>query len=555
MRKRRRLADKLVTCMCAVLCAFSALFYAPMEVSAEVSGSGNSSNKYPYSYLIDLDDTVPFDFSPYMTEGEGLYSVDVSLSSTFYNSNTNKVSASLRDVNTYIYGDNFCAYCEKEEFLVFLSNGTGQGQTLKARIYVSSYAPLMYVSYMACMDFKSDPGTVTPRCKYSVNSVSCEKISVEDEESYNNGYNAGYSEGESVGYGNGYSQGYADGESSVDRDAIYDEAFQTGKDSVDTQSYYDAGYQVGYDTAYLEGYESGYDVGYQSAIDRIASWGADTSTYPLRVSSYDGTNRMFMTNVKTSYPLQYAVFSEWTSNCNFNPNHTYRFDVDLTPTSYHEGSENVFFLEEDIFYLNIGGIKYKISDFNNSSVNSFFIPGDRMSTAYSFSWEPYVAIMGNEMTSSTIYVYYDLSFAVYDMGPSGDTQNHIANQTDSLTNGFDNSQGNTVNDDLSSGLNEYQQAEDSLWATATTGMKDFTFFDFESVPAMITGISFVTSIMGSWFENAGGASGVGIVLSILFSVMLVSMVLGLYRLYQSAGHRAEARQRHAERMERWKKGK
>lgn len=52
---------------------------------------------------------------------------------------------------------------------------------------------------------------------------------------------------------------------------------------------------------------------------------------------------------------------------------------------------------------------------------------------------------------------------------------------------------------------------------------------------MVTGISFVTATMTGWFNNAGGASGVGIVLSILFSVMLVAMVLGLYRWYQSKG--------------------
>ena len=66
-------------------------------------------------------------------------------------------------------------------------------------------------------------------------------------------------------------------------------------------------------------------------------------------------------------------------------------------------------------------------------------------------------------------------------------------------------------------------------------MKDFTFFDISSVPAMVTGMSFVGSIMSGWFTQAGGASGVGIVLSILFSIMLVAMVLGLYRWYQSKG--------------------
>ena len=108
-------------------------------------------------------------------------------------------------------------------------------------------------------------------------------------------------------------------------------------------------------------------------------------------------------------------------------------------------------------------------------------------------------------------------------------------QTETMVNGFDNTQGDNVNADLSAGLNEYQTAEDSLFATATTGMKDFTFFDIESVPAMVTGISFITATMTGWFNQAGGASGVGIVLSILFSVMLVAMVLGLYRWYQSKG--------------------
>ena len=286
-------------------------------------------------------------------------------------------------------------------------------------------------------------------------------------------------------------------------------------------------------------------------MDRIASWGADTSEYPLEISS-GNTNAYFSVHVGSDIPFNYRDSDHWFSSKDYNPNHTYKYVINFS--NIDEGLDSDILYDYWDIYLNIGGIEYNITPFKDMSV-SVFIPGDRISTSYSFDWVLYNCANYVADDSNLAYLYVDYDFVIYDMGPSGDTQNHIANQTDQLTNGYDDSKGNTVNSELSTGLNDYETAENSLFATATTGMKDFTFFDFESVPAMLTAVTFITSIMGSWFEQAGGASGVGIVLSILFSVMLVSMVLGLYRLYQSAGHRAEARERHRERMEQWKRGK
>lgn len=559
MRKRRRLANKMTIMVCAVLLAVSAFFYASMDVNAsnldigEVSysenleselsllssGSGSlnvSSGYYRYFGFYDSQ----FDFSPYMTDGDGLYQItfqiDTTLSSAF---------------SPWWYG--CTTYFQFYDTGAFSQSSLGSSSAYKSSITYSAnrtmYTTLedstLEVSYKGVMVWGSaqgNPGSsVTVNASYSISNISVTKVNSSDSSDYQNGYNAGYSAGEQAGYGNGYSQGFTDGEASVDTDVIYDEAFQAGKDSVDTQSYYDAGYQAGYQVAYSDGYESGYDVGYQSAMDRIESWGADTSDYPILVDSGSRSQVVFEHSLGEDYclPFDYHCFSNWYGLDNFNvdANHTYKFEFWFDSISEYD-DDWVTYSDLELF-ANIGGFRYSLSLFKSGEDNkiSIYISGDRMSDSMSFEAVFYGVcnLKADSHIGFIQLVINNLNVAYYDMGPSGDTQNHIANQTDQLTNGYDDSKGNQVNSDLSTGLNDYESAENSLFATATTGMKDFTFFDFESVPAMITGMSFIGSIMGSWFNQAGGASGVGIVLSILFSVILVAMVLGLYRWYQSRG--------------------
>lgn len=118
--------------------------------------------------------------------------------------------------------------------------------------------------------------------------------------------------------------------------------------------------------------------------------------------------------------------------------------------------------------------------------------------------------------------------------PSSD-KDTVAKGFNDVMNGFDSSSGNQSHSKFENGVAEYESAEGSLFSSAQSGMDGYTFFDFSSIPAMLTGLTFVTSIMTSIFNSMGGASGAGIVLSVLFSVMLVAMSIGLYRYFVSSG--------------------
>lgn len=139
-----------------------------------------------------------------------------------------------------------------------------------------------------------------------------------------------------------------------------------------------------------------------------------------------------------------------------------------------------------------------------------------------------------------IQFYADLNPArnwlAFESRNGGASSGDIQDLENGLTNGFDNSGGNASHDKFQGSVNDYEAAEDSLFATATDNIAKFQFFDFQSISAVMTGITFITSTMTKIFNLSGGVSGVGIILSVLFSVMLVSMALGLYKRYQSTGH-------------------
>lgn len=561
MRVKCRAMTVIMHIFMVLVVVVSAFFYAPMEVRA--SSDLNSSVTLDSPTVVSGNDIGHLDVSgSYSNWNYHYYDGYVQLGhinfgSSFDADKVYKVSMYTRlDTHLGVQGlvravdifqpmDEF-GYKTSDVLLNFRvpDNNTGLGYDFYSEITSDYYftgeflndndLSLTFVGLVPKTSSQFSKIDVTFNFQYLVYSV--EELTDDESEQYQDGYNAGYAEGESAGYGNGYSSGYADGEASVDTGAIYDEAFQAGKDSVDTDSYYDAGYEAGYQAAYSEGYESGYDVGYQSAMDRITSWGSDTTNYPVLLHSKESYDSYIIGSVKSSIPLQYVFNSFWTfTEMNFNPNHTYRFDVNLSYDIDEYTSSDIYFLEDNDWYLGIGSLEYKLSLFD-SARNNFYIPGDRMATSFQFIWKPICAIYGDTMDSDTAYCDYNVSFSIYDMGPSGDTQNHIANQTDQLTNGYDSSQGAVVNDDFKASVNEYHTAEDSLFSTATTSLENFTFLDFTSITGMVTSLSFVTSIMTSIYMAMGGDTGAsGIVLAVLFSVMLVSMAIGLYRYYVSNG--------------------
>lgn len=105
-------------------------------------------------------------------------------------------------------------------------------------------------------------------------------------------------------------------------------------------------------------------------------------------------------------------------------------------------------------------------------------------------------------------------------------------QTDTITNGYNSSSGDSMNNEFSSSVGSYSDASDNLFNTATSGLDSFGFANINAYSSVVTSLSFVQTVMASMFTAVGGESGpYGIVLSILFSVVLVSLLVGIYRYY------------------------
>lgn len=113
-------------------------------------------------------------------------------------------------------------------------------------------------------------------------------------------------------------------------------------------------------------------------------------------------------------------------------------------------------------------------------------------------------------------------------------QENMQAQTDTITSGFDSSSGNSANATLDKNLTDYQTASDSLFNTSSDGLNNFEFKNITSYSAIVTSLSFINTVMASVFTAVGGESGpYGVVLSLLFSIVLVSLVIGLYKYYQN----------------------
>lgn len=555
MKKSRRLLHQFQTLIVSLLIVGSSVFLcAPMGVEAAESVSLLASQS------VTIDDVMT---QAVANEVGILDSEEITLSSGYWariNSTTNEFAMASGLVADSVYKVDITVDC------AISPSVTGTGAILRSFSLIigntydvingnaisvtNNYSSSVNRTYYLTGEFlmasrtavvrgvvtNSKAATLSLDFNFNLHINSISEVSNASSDEYQNGYNAGYSDGESVGYGNGYSEGFSNGQSSVDTDSFYNNGFQAGVDSVDTDSFYDAGYQAGYDAAYTSGYDTGYDAGYQSAMSRIDGWGADTSEYPLLLArSLDRsfTHRVYVTECDPTVFNSPKILG-FSSNFDIDPNHTYKIVVDIHSCGLEDGasSDNICFLSEQDYYLEVGSFSYPLGYFVGDTVNVCYIPGSNMTSNLSFVWRPILSLYSEDFDNGLCYYSVNFDVLIYDCGPSGDTQNHIANQTDQLVNGFNDSQGGSVNDSFSGHVNDYNTAEDSLFTSAQTGLNNFQFFDLASIPAVVTGLSFVATTMTGWFNAAGGASGVGIVLSLLFTVMIVAMALGLYRFYQ-----------------------
>lgn len=244
---------------------------------------------------------------------------------------------------------------------------------------------------------------------------------------------------------------------------------------------------------------------------------ADTSAYAYKITLYQDSTKYTGSNIN------------WIRNTVGEWSDIMSGDSDLGLGFYQgAGGQFTYIIKTDNLPVDIYSalLMYFYCDQSNSA--SFDLESNLTFDIIPYTRNEFAGIMSN---------IDDLQGDINDR--FGELEENLNQNFDDLMHSYDTSKGDLVNDNFQASLNEYETAENSLFNTATESLGAYEFFDFNSVPAMITGISFVTSVMTSIYTALGGASGAsGIILSILFSVMLVSMVLGLSRLYQSASRRS-----------------
>lgn len=394
----------------------------------------------------------------------------------------------------------------------------------------------------------------TMNINFNIQVDSCVQVSGDAEAAYNEGYNAGYTAGEDDGYYSGFSAGvssvdtqsyyndgyaaghrigYAEGQAAVDTDAIYNQAYSEGLEdgfdegvaSVDTQSYYDAGYQVGYAAAYSSGYDEGYSSGYDDAMSRIEQWGADTSNYPKLLNSNvnNTSNFTFDVLIKSSIPTQYESFFNWKIDRKLNPNHTYMFEVEADPINISSSDEYAFIINKAPLYLDVGGISYLISNFEAEYNDKFYVPGDRMSTAFSFVWRPYCAYMGDSMLNTHGRGSTNIIWKLYDCGPSGDTQNHIANQTDQIMNTptDNNDKYNSDLDSFDSELDSGISSEEDIMSEQNENITNFEYKPIGEFTGLTSAMSFYSAVVTSAFSSLGDFQGLWVISLTIIVIMVL----------------------------------
>lgn len=288
-------------------------------------------------------------------------------------------------------------------------------------------------------------------------------------------------------------------------------------------------------------YGDGYEAGYNDAMDRIEGMGADATKYPVFIDDHSWHSKYYVDKrycqdgvTKDYIASDQVVFS---SLIGIKPDHVYK--VVFAFDSLQRNAQTHFTYSNFDLFLQVGACTYPLQLFSNTGSSVVYIPGDLMSNVFHFHGffrnATYRYSVGNStVTSGGFMASLNQYIEVYDMGPCS-TKNDIANQTDILTNGYDDSAGSAANDAFKGSSDALASAEDSLFQSASSGMKDFKFFDLKSVPALLTGLSFVNSVIVSMFNSMGGLSGAGIVLSVLFCIVFVTIIIGIRKYYSHSG--------------------
>lgn len=556
------------------------------SLSFELAASKSATSVTDYSYVrFPTQNSNSYDFTPYLDSGvvqdDFYYELDLTVLSEYtFNKRLYYFCPVLYMVagdNLYLVDDARPEY-NSSALKFFSSNDVS---------FIIKGSDLSSVSFR----FVSDAVTKATETHSVTNAINIPSIHLSlaavDGAAYENAYNRGFSDGENAGfiagkdagYSHGYSDGYDDGyeeglndssgsgsgtvpgnpPSDCDLTDAYNQGYAAGQ-SVG----YNEGYSVGYDEGLSVGYENGYAAGFNAAKSSAGS-GADKVGTSPKLDLYIFNHKL---GQGVAGPLVDTHFiNDWY--------------MDTSQMAYGHATLSPFYTIRGLDYYSDTGLQGSIDCYLHMYIDkihtdsvtelftSFAIPdlydldvfspnGDRLSFDVDYIVEnrtdEYKVIINLKIHLNDLYSGGNILIRPYmNITAIGDYLNPVSveycgavtsstvkyyvapDDIDDVVNGFDTDQGNQVNDDLSNSLDSYHDQEHSIFTSVKSGLDDFEFYNFENSPALIAGITFVSSIMTSWFNASGGLGGVGILLSVLFSIMIASMALGLYRYYQSRG--------------------
>lgn len=145
----------------------------------------------------------------------------------------------------------------------------------------------------------------------------------------------------------------------------------------------------------------------------------------------------------------------------------------------------------------------------------------------------FIPYKANKYAMEIAFDYLSVTYEPINDNPNGDVLNKIEqntnqtnqsinNQTNELTNGFDNSGLNADNNKLSGSLGEYDQAQGQVTDQSVGFIDGATFIDPTKNAGVLASITFTASWLQSLFVNIGDWSVLVVVsLSISFALMLV----------------------------------
>lgn len=406
---------------------------------------------------------------------------------------------------------------------------------------------------------------------------------------FNSGFNAGK---DSVntdiyfeqGYESGYAEGLLAGSGSVDTDSIYAAGYNNG---------HNVGYSSGYDDGYARGYAEALDSLETSNSSSLAAGASKTYSFSQKVTANltaKDANTPFGSHIGESdgtvwhyletdgyifddsdYMHEVGVSSSGDSDfVNYNYLYTYNigsikslfkaspdvyaYKIIIKPTKVSLTMNDVFWIRSMIgTYSDVQACKAEYGHLfiNGSTQNSsIWLVTDYADIYVCLGYLSYFLDDLDNDSTYTLDWLFDLEVIPYTKKEFNAAVPAIEKQTlemqkqteamkkemDDLKNGYDSSVGEQANNKLSDSLDSFSDMEDSMFASATEHLDQFQIFDhnllFASGAPLSASLTFVTSLMTSTFIQMGGADGAaGIVLSILFTVVLISLALGIYKFY------------------------